>query len=623
MNFRRLPMAFKALRQLGIQPLALYGRYQLGLWTGYYRRKTADAQPWNSEYRPLPANPLFPLPCREAVIDTLGDSAASLLAEADEIVAGKARFFGTVMAPLSLKVPGPLKHWTTYEKGLEHTGREKTGGMLPGAGDWMPMEAARDIKFLWEPGRFGWAFILGRAYFLSRDERYAQAFWNHTEAFLDANPPNQGPYWTSAQEVALRLIALVFAAQVFADSACTTAQRIARLAQAVADHASRIPPTLAYARSQNNNHLLTEAAGLYTAGIFLPGHPDSIYWRKLGWRWLHTGLASQIAPDGAYIQNSANYHRLMLQTALWVYQIALAQGQPFPRNSMQRLGAASRWLLAMVDRQTGQTPNLGPNDGAYIFPFTVCPVSDYRPVLQAAGQAFLGERPFPPGLWDEMALWLGNPGEDESEPQVETKKNAHSKPTSFEDAQYMTPHILRSLSGCSWAYFRIARHRSRPGHADQLHLDLWWRGLNVAQDAGTYLYNGTPPWENALDGSFVHNTVTVAGQEQMQRAGRFLWLEWAQGQVVSGELNGEGVWKRLAARHDGYRHLGIYHQRQVCVLAGERWVVVDTVDELLQHNKIARRKSKTTFRLHWLLPDWPWDDHQATDLSAEIRIQTP
>ena len=29
--------------------------------------------------------------------------------------------------------------------------------------------------------------------------------------------------------------------------------------------------TLAYAKAQNNNHLISEAVGLYTAGIFFPG----------------------------------------------------------------------------------------------------------------------------------------------------------------------------------------------------------------------------------------------------------------------------------------------------------------------------------------------------------------
>jgi hypothetical protein len=110
-----------------------------------------------------------------------------------------------------------------------------------------------DIKWVWEPGRLGWAYTLGRAYLLNRDERYAAAFWSYLEAFLDANPPFLGPHWASAQEVALRLIALTFAGQVFGAAACADASRTARLAQAVAMHAARIPPTLVYARAEQQS----------------------------------------------------------------------------------------------------------------------------------------------------------------------------------------------------------------------------------------------------------------------------------------------------------------------------------------------------------------------------------
>ena len=78
----------------------------------------------------------------------------------------------------------------------------------------------------------------------------------------------------------------------------------------------------------------------------------------------------------------------------------------------------------------------------------------------------------------------------------------------------------------SWAYLRTAQFTSRPSHADQLHLDLWWRGLNIARDAGTYLYNAPAPWDNSLTTTLVHNTVTINGRDQMTRAGRFLYLDW-------------------------------------------------------------------------------------------------
>src|SRR5262249_52646349 len=79
------------------------------------------------------------------------------------------------------------------------------------------------------------------------------------------------------------------------------------------------------------------------------------------------------------------------------------------------------------------------------------------------------------------------------------------------------------------AFFRCVDYLDRPGHADQLHLDLWWDGVNLACDAGTYLYNGLPPWNNSLAFTRVHNTVTLDGQDQMTRASRFLWVRWARG----------------------------------------------------------------------------------------------
>ena len=80
----------------------------------------------------------------------------------------------------------------------------------------------------------------------------------------------------------------------------------------------------------------------------------------------------------------------------------------------------------------------------------------------------------------------------------------------------------------SWALIRAGRYTRRPFQADQLHVDLWWQGINLARDAGTYLYNGSPPWNNGFAGTAVHNTVTVDNHDQMRRAGRFLWLDWAQ-----------------------------------------------------------------------------------------------
>lgn len=594
-------LALKALQELGPKQVGLYAAYQLTLRSGYLRWKTqAEPISTNQERRrgfedgSGQIRRWLPLPRREDLIGVIGtEGLKSALAEADEIVSGQVRLFGGAPAPLSLKVQGPLKHWTAYQKG-------QIEGQRP------------DIKWVWEPGRFGWAYTLARAYHLSGEERYAQTFWDYTATFLEANPANMGPHWASAQEVALRLIALAFASQIFANSDHTTPERSAHLSASIAAHARRIPPTLAYARAQNNNHLLSEAAGLLTAGCALPEHPQASRWERTGWQWLKYGLQSQIETGGTYIQHSTNYHRLMLQVALWAYLVAAETGKDLVGETRQRLAAATRWLLSMADRVSGEVPNLGPNDGAYIMPLSVCSFYDYRPVLQAAALAFLGEPAFKPGPWDEMSHWFDLDAEvpGSNEPQEEALYPLSPPP--------FTPLILRTKD--SWGYLRAARFTSRPGHADQLHLDLWWRGLNVAQDAGTYLYNAPSPWDNSLSRTEVHNTITIEGQDQMTRADRFLWLDWAQAEV----RNANGARKRIAAQHDGYRRYGVMHHR-TAEYREDRWVITDNlVPASRPRSALIVRNSPLKIRLHWLLPDWPWDIEDTPDEQRTVmRIESP
>lgn len=572
----RLVIAFKTLRQLGLRQVGLYALYKTGLVTGHYKRVTSRQLSVVSGG----VRAVLPLPKREKLQAVLGsDGVTALLAEADEIVGGEARLFGADPVPLQLTLPGPLAHWTAYETGKI----QLTINHLP-----IP-----DIKFIWEPARFGWAFTLGRAYHLTGDEKYAQTFWRNFETFTDANPPCLGPHWMNGQEVALRLMAFIWAAQVFDLAPASTPERKARLAASVAAHAARIPPTLVYARAQHNNHLLSEAAGLLTAGLALPGHPDASRWRALGWRWLNRGIQSQIDSYGEYSQHSANYHRLMLQLILWTNTLIKEFDLRWPRPTLEAVRRSVHWLLSLMDSESGRTPNLGANDGAYIFPLTISPFADFRPVAHAAARAFL-DYGLPRGPWDEMALWFGA---------------LAAAPRTLELPRYLGDQLYGKQS---WAYFRTAQFTSRPSHADQLHLDLWQRGLNIAQDAGTYLYNAAAPWDNALASAFVHNTVTVDSRDQMTRAGRFLYLDWVDAYRKPLPAEEPGELQRLRGR---YRGRGYRHTRTVSVFEDDHWRIVDEILPL------SWRKGSLSARLHWLLPNYPWkveNREQRVEISLDL-----
>jgi hypothetical protein len=568
----KLLIAPKALRQMGARPLFLYGGYQFKLRSGILRLQTPTGGRKQATGS-LEIKKIVQPASKEEIKKALGGQEAKLFNEADEILNGQVRLFGGKPRLLDFALPRPLKHWTVYTKGL-------AGGA--------------DIKPVWEVGRFGWATVLARAYWLSEDDRYAEGLWQLTEKFLAVNPVNVGPQWSSAQEVALRLIALAFCYSLVADATASTRQRKEMLAASLAALAERIPPTLDYARAQSNNHLLSEATGLYTAAALLPEHPKAAKWRQLGRKTFFDGLDGQIHKDGSYAQHSANYQRLMLQLGVWCTLVANLLGERVPKKIVSKLAVSANWLLHLLDEASGELPNLGPNDGSYSFPFTALPLEDYRPVLQTAGLAFENQNCLERGPWDEMALWLGM----RPEPRA-----AKHKPLT---------QPIRIEGKDSWAYFRVAEFRERPGHADQLHLDLWWRGLNIAQDAGSYLYTAAAPWDNALASTQVHNSVMLADNEQMMRAGRFLWLDWAQGKILSTESAQDGRLIAAEAEHDGYRKLGATHRREVRAENSGRWIVSDHIISMGNQPKAIRA------RLHWLLPDWDWQFE-----NDELHIRSP
>ncbi len=599
-----LALAFQVVRELGLRPVVLYALYHVGLRSGHFRRVLRGSQAFDAMPEQFfSLQPILDLPDRNELAQVMGTEAQTdLLAQAEEIVAGRVRLFGGQPQPLNLIPPGELQHWTAYELG-------KVRVQAPHG----------DIKFIWEPCRFGWVFILGRAYHVTQDERYAAAFWTYFETFTRHNPPFQGPNWASAQEVALRLIALAFAGQVFTTSEHATASRMLQLGQVIAYHADRIPPTLLYARAQNNNHLLSEAAGLFTAGLVLPHHPHARRWRGLGWKWFQRGIQKQISDDGVYIQHSTNYHRLMLQLALWMNALCCQQGLALPETTQKQLAAATRWLLTLTDPVSGRVPNLGANDGAYILPLSIQSFEDFRPVVQTAGAAFLHELPMPKGAWDEMRLWVGlgaNLTEDKL--AIEPESELAAELAALERKIGIVRHPKNSNA---WAYLRLADFRDRPSHADLLHMDLWHGGNNLALDAGTYLYNASHPWDNALTRTQVHNTVLVDEQEQMRRVGRFLYLDWANTQVVSCEQATDGRLQKLAAQHAGYARLGVIHRRTLSVQEAGDWLVEDYLFE--KSGGLKSEDVQHTFCLQWLLPDYPWWlENRGDELNLNLDAST-
>jgi hypothetical protein len=372
-----------------------------------------------------------------------------------------------------------------------------------------------DIKFVWEPSRFAWVYTLARAYKATKEEKYAEKFWQLFESWLRANQPNCGPAYSCGQECAIRTMAMCFAMFNLNIASSSSVKRLERLYKAIHVHAARVDSNIDFAVSTRTNHSITESACIYTVGTLFPEMKNADRWKRQGKYLLESEGIKQIAKDGSYIQQSMNYHRLMLQDYTWVLALAARNQDLFSQKLTDKLKKASEFLYAMQDETSGRLPNYGANDGALIMPLSGCDYLDYRPALQASWALFFGEKLYTSGIWDEDSIWFS--GSDVF--SMPHSKIQH-KSQAFETGGYYT---LRNGSIFGLVRTQTKSANDRPGHIDPLHFDLWIDGCNVLRDCGSYKYY--TPDEPELAEYFksikAHNTVWPKGLLPCKRLSKF------------------------------------------------------------------------------------------------------
>lgn len=566
----------KTVSALGVKNSALNALYQGLVRIGWYRAFYPVHKVGNEKncgtFHPLPT------PKRAQLLPFLERDTAVIEKEAETILSGKFHpFMGEKTEDLSFLPINGTRHWSA------------SGRFRP-----------EDIKLIWEPARFCWVDPLMRLEALKHDGRADAAFRALLDDFTRKNPVNAGENWESAQEAAVRLINLAFAASFFSnimnepsDSVPKSVRERIRqeyaekLPPILAAHARRIPSTMIYAESQRNNHLLSEAVGLMTAAVVLPDAKDAKRWWRLGTRTLFRGLDDQIAPDGCYIQLSTNYHRMVLQLIIWADRLLRLKDLPWPEALLPKIRRSIRWLDAHTDQISGTCCDTGHNDGTLLFAFGT-PYQDYRATLNTAAVIFENGAP------DETALWL-DAAPRKLPPMEENTRSDHT--------------VLKMADASSLAVMNVSSCFGRPAHADGLHTEIWFNGRKEILDPGTYRYSAPNGWENRLKSASAHNGLVINGREPMSNAGKFLWLDWDSSRT----LCNSNEW--IEAEHtDGIEpDLKTIRKIERCP-GGFR--IQDSVTA-----GAGNALSDSIFQLHWILPDQKYKAAKDGMIFERIRIR--
>jgi len=475
-----------------------------------------------------------------------------------------------------------FSHWTAdYGNPINWHINPVSGYEWPKDKHWVDIEelsrVSGDVKYVWEASRFPQIFYFVRAYTITRDEKYAQAYWNQIEHWIKENPYQLGVNWKCGQEISFRTFAWIFGLYAFLDSPHTTDTRIFMLIKNIYLNAIRIEKNIEFAiKAVQNNHAISEAAGLFTVGILFPFFKDSERWLYKGKKYLEQEGLKQIYDDGSYIQHSTNYHRLMLQDYTWCYRLAELSNISFSPKLTEKLKLAVDFLYQMQDETSGMVPNYGPNDGALIFPLSACDYLNYKPQLNTLNYILNGTKLYKPGKHEEDLLWFCGLNAVNSEAISAATKTTKS----FGVGGY---YVIRGKN--SFGMIRCTKYKHRPGHADMLHFDLWCNGVNVLTDIGSYSYNPEEKFKDYFSATINHNTITINNQNQTKKGPRFLTVDWPEGYVNAFNVNDDKV--IFSGYHNAYRNI---HKRNV-EFRENCYIITDEIEN--------KEGSKINIKLNW------------------------
>jgi len=461
------------------------------------------------------------------------------------------------------------------ERRFRYRGREVR---FTGDIDW-DAKPEGNTDWTWDLNRHHFFVVLGRAYWYSQDERYAEAFASLLAEWMESNPPAfSDPAWRSVFEAGVRVANWCWAHALFLPSRALTPARHVLLLRGIFGLARFLHSHIE--RHAWNNHLLLEAKALSMCGLLYPELPGASNWRQLGLNLLGAQLERQVLPDGVHSERSSLYQAIITSEILeHLTVLRLAdrgeRDSEYCKALVRLLGMAI--FQAAITRADGTRPMLGDasrTDGHVRFDAPL----GARMLLGANGIPVSVRR-------DESLTWLlasvGLEGELARQADAQGSTTAARSSRAFPSGGY---HVLEAAArgvplhmvfDCgAFGDSVVPGH----GHADALSIDVAVGATHCLVDPGMYSAHLGAYWRNYFRGTSAHNTVVVDGMDQSILDGlRRVYRPAAARLVDWASMESFDV---AAGAHAGYERLKepVSHHREIFFRKPRYWLVVDRLE---------------------------------------------
>jgi len=491
----------------------------------------------------------------------------SLVAAADEICRGRFEFMGHVFDFAG----GPIDWHFAPDTGRCWPRVRWNRLNLYGA------DAAGDVKLTWELNRHQFWPTLARAWWLTGDDTYAQAWVDQITGWLNDNPPEIGVNWLSNLEHAIRMANWWLALAMFLDSPLMSDDLAARILGVMVLKARHILADLDYSRiNMANNHLLGDAMGLAVMGLTLPDMAESARWREIGVGTLWNEARRQINPDGTSFECAISYHRFVAYFYVLVVCLCRKAGIGVPDLVGKRLEGMFDFVLNLR-RPDGGMPSIGDWDDGRTVVLSEHSLDDFRPMLSTGAVLFRrADLAWAAERLDEETLWLLGP---RAADVFTSLQPAPPRQTSLAFAQ--GGYFISRSDWSDQAFHAAIKNGPFESHthADLLNVELSAFGRPLLVDPGTYTYNGPWAWRTYFRSTKAHNTVMVDGEGQALAHRVFRWLFPPTGRTLAWHTSPSSPIDYYEGDHNGFRRLSgrPVHRRALWAVRGEYWLVLDTL----------------------------------------------
>ena len=446
--------------------------------------------------------------------------------------------------------------------------------------DWQHGGLAEDEEWHIEWSKFYFGLDLAHAFSVTDDRSYLDAWQGLVASWIDQRDPDCDPPEVTARRVQNWLYAWQGFDRVPGYPGLDP-QLEDRLLTSLALQIDHVATNL----TPERNHRTLELFALLVVSLGLPVLDPGGVRASRAWADLQDNLLTDVWSDGVHRERSSHYHLIALRSFVAARVNITRFGGQIPPAYDERLRAALRFGMHL-HRPDGYVPALSDSDSdSYLDLLGLA-----ADCLDAADLRYVATR--------------GREGAPPSERCADFPVGGYYVQRSGWGAQEPLPDERFLVFGCG------PLGDGGHGHYDALAVEAYGHGHSLVVDPGRYTYaEGSPNWRHWFKGTAAHNTLSVDDLDQQpyrrgKPKGPLMSSRLLDRQSVGGVdlLRGEVT----SPAYDAV------HQRTVLFVAGEYWLVFDTVRSAEPHD----------YAIRWHLADDPSPD-LASPSAGQARVTTP